>query len=112
MQAGRANPTGKRLTWTVASYQGRLYADLGWQGVILGSILLGLSLGYIYRWARSRAGFVAVAVVGYAVYYAAFMIYDNLVSFTLIAAFDLALITVLTYYLRGEARQLAGTAVG
>jgi hypothetical protein len=90
------------LRWTVATYQGRLYGDLGWQGVLLGSLLLGLAFGALYRWARSKTGFLPVAMVGYLAYYAAFMVYDNLLSFTFIAVFDLAVILVLERYVRAE----------
>jgi hypothetical protein len=93
---------GPGLSWTVASYQGRLWADLGWAGVMLGSVLLGLGFGRLYRWARARRGFLAVAIVGYVTYYSVYMVYDNLLSFTLIAAFDLGVLFVLERYARGE----------
>jgi hypothetical protein len=85
---------GAQLSWTVATYQGRLLGDLGWQGVVLGSLLLGLVFGALQRWARVRMGFLAVAVTAYVAYYAAFMLYDNLLSFTVIAVYDLAVIAV------------------
>lgn len=95
------------LTWTVASYQGRLYGDLGPAGVILGSILLGLGFGRLYRFGRRREGFLALAVVAYGAYYAAFMVYDNLLSFTIIAAFDMAVIFLADQYLRDEGLRAA-----
>jgi oligosaccharide repeat unit polymerase len=102
------------LSWSVATYQGRLYGDAGWPGVVLASLLLGLAFGALYRWGRSRNGFVPVALVGYLAYYAAFMAYDNLLSFTLIAGFDLGVIALLDLCARGQIdeplRSLAGLA--
>lgn len=97
------------IRWAVASYQGRLFADDGWPGVILGSVLLGLGFGWLYRWARARTGFVAVAVIGYLAYYAAYMVYDNLLSFTLIAVFDLVAIALVVGYVRGDTRALVAS---
>ena len=96
-----STPGKERLTWTVAGYQGRLLADLGWRGVLLGSILLGLAFGSLYRWARARSGLLALAVIAYVTYYSAFMVYDNQLSFSLIAAFDLAVIALINAYVRG-----------
>lgn len=86
--------TGQRgqITWSVASYQGRLVADLGWRGVLLGSVLLGLAFGAVHRWARTRTGLLPVAAIAFVAYYAAFMVYDNQLSFTLIGFYDLAVI--------------------
>jgi hypothetical protein len=80
--------------WTVATYQGRAYADLGAGGVISMSILIGLMFGSAYRFARGRSGLFALAVIGYVAYYSAFMLYDNLLSFTLIGIYDLAVVFV------------------
>ena len=91
-----------QLSWTVASYQGRLLADLGWQGVVLGSLLLGLAFGSLHRWARRRSGFLPVAVIAYVAYYSAFMVYDNLLSFTVIGVYDLAVIMLLSAYCTGQ----------
>lgn len=88
------------LYWTVASYQGRALADLGPLGVIMVSLLLGLAFGRLYRWARLRNGFLAVAMLGYVAYYSAFMVYDNLLSFTIIPVFDLFVILVLAWLVR------------
>jgi oligosaccharide repeat unit polymerase len=93
---------GGGLAWNVATYQGRMWADLGWTGVILGSLLLGLGFGRLYRWGRSHEGLLAVAVVAYVAYYSGFMIYDNLLSFTLIGVYDLAAILVVERYARGD----------
>jgi hypothetical protein len=109
-----------RITWTVSSYQGRLLADLGWRGVMLGSMLLGLGLGSLYRWARGKAGFLPLALIAYVVYYCAYMVYDNPLSFSLIAVYDLGIIALMGAYslgwtdelvagLRRFARRLAGT---
>jgi hypothetical protein len=92
----------EQLSWAVASYQGRLLADLGWQGVLLGSALLGLAFGALHRWSRARTGFLPLAVIAYVAYYSAFMVYDNLLSFTVIAVFDLAVIAVLAATARGS----------
>jgi hypothetical protein len=100
MQNRAGNPAEGGLNWTVATYQGRAYADLGAPGVILLSLLLGLAFGRLYRWARSRDGFLSVAIVGYVAYYSALMLYDNLLSFTIIAVFDLFAIMVLERYVR------------
>lgn len=94
--------TGEQLTWTVATYQGPLIADLGWQGVVLGSLLLGLAFGSLQRWARRRTGFLAVAVIAYVAYYSAYMLYDNLLSFTVIAVYDLAVIAVVGAAVTGQ----------
>jgi hypothetical protein len=96
--------TGRKeqLSWAVATYQGRLLADLGWQGVALGSILLGLAFGSLHRWARNRAGLMPIAAIGYVAYYSAYMAYDNLASFTLISVFDLAVIAGLGVYCTGK----------
>ena len=81
--------------WTVATYQGRAILDFGALGVVVISLLLGLSLGGAYRWARGRAGFFPLAVVAYVAYYAAFMLYDNLASVAVMsAAYDLLAIAV------------------
>ena len=93
---------GPPLQWTVATYQGRLYGDAGAAAVILGSLLLGLAFGSLYRWARSRHGLLSLGVIAYVAYYSAYMLYDNLLSFTVIAAYDLALIAAVEVYTRGE----------
>jgi hypothetical protein len=90
-----------QLSWTVAGYQGRLLADLGWQGVMLGSILLGLAFGSLHRWARGRAGFLPVGVIAYTAYYSAFMVYDNSLSFSLIAIYELGVIALVSAYCLG-----------
>jgi hypothetical protein len=92
---------GSGLTWTVSSYQGRLLGDLGWRGVLLGSLLLGLGFGALYRWARGRTGFLPVAVIGYFAYYAAYMVYDNHLSFSLIVVYDLGVISLASAYAFG-----------
>jgi hypothetical protein len=89
----RGNQPGQ-ITWSVASYQGRLLADLGWRGVLLGSALLGLAFGALYRWARERTGLLAVALIGYCAYYSALMVYDNQLSFSVIAVYDLAVVAL------------------
>jgi hypothetical protein len=89
---------GAGLSWTVGSYQGRLIADLGWEGVLFGSILLGFAMGGLYRWARGRAGFLPVAVIAYLAYYSAFMVYDNPLSFSVIAVYDLAVMSLASAY--------------
>jgi hypothetical protein len=100
------------LTWTVATYQGRAYADLGPLGVVLVSLLLGLGFGRLYRWARRRDGLLSLAIVAYVAYYSAYMVYDSLLSFTVIAVFDLAVILVLEQYLRdAELRAALGRLV-
>jgi len=87
-----ASGTVAGISWTVAGYQGRLLADLGWIGVMLGSALLGFLFGALYRWARGRARLATAALVGFLTYYAAYMVYDNQLSFSLIAIYDVAAI--------------------
>ena len=94
--------TQRRLSWSVASYQGRLSADVGWRGVMLGSILLGLAFGAVYRWSRGRRGLVPVALIAYVAYYSAFLIYDNHLSFSIIAFYDLAVVAGVDAYVRGR----------
>jgi hypothetical protein len=91
----------EQVVWSVAGYQGRLLADLGWQGVMLGSLLLGLGFGYLHRWARTAGGLVPAAVIAGAAYYSAYMIYDNHLSFTLIAIFDVAMLTLISAFCTG-----------
>ena len=91
-----------QITWSVASYQGRLLADLGWRGVMLGSALLGLLFGSLHRWARARRGLLPVAVVAFAAYYSAYMLYDNQLSFSLIAGFDLAVLALVGAFASGR----------
>ena len=79
-------------TWTVGTYQGRAYADLGLAGVLGSSLLLGILLGVVYRYARERPSLVACVAAAYAAYYAAFMVYDNLLAFTLVAVYDIAVL--------------------
>ena len=86
--------------WTVATYQGRAYGDAGPVGVIGVSVLLGLLFGGLYRWARGRAGLLAPVLIGYGAYYTAYMAYDNLLSFTLIAFYDIAVIAGVERYVR------------
>jgi oligosaccharide repeat unit polymerase len=94
------------ITWTVGTYQGRLLGDLGWRGVMLGSILLGLMLGSLYRWARGKAGFLPVALISYVAYYSGFMVYDNQLSFSLIAVYDLGIIALMGAYSLGWTDEL------
>jgi hypothetical protein len=82
------------ITWSVPGYQGRLIVDLGWRGVLLGSALLGLAFGSLHRWARVRTGLLPVAVIAFTAYHSAFLVYDTLLSFSLIAAYDLAVIAL------------------
>lgn len=89
------------LTWSVGSYQGRLIADLGWRGVLLGSLLIGLAAGALYRWARGRAGFLPVALIAYVAYDSAFMVYDNALSFSLISIYDLFVVALMSAYCLG-----------
>jgi len=91
-----------RVTWTVSGYQGRLLSDLGWPGVMLGSMLLGLLFGGLYRWARGKAGLLPVALVAYLGYYAAYMVYDNQLSFSVIAIYDLSVIALISTYCLGR----------
>jgi hypothetical protein len=99
-----------RLLWTVSSYQGRLLADAGSRAVLLGSILLGLAFGSLYRWARTRSGLLPLAVIAFLTYYSAFMLYDNQLSFTLIAFFDLAVIGLVSAYCTGRTDAAIGLA--
>ena len=78
--------------WTVSSYQGRAFGDYGTSGVVVASLLMGLIFGSAYRFARRRGGLLAVVLIGYVAYYTAYLIYDNLLSFTLIAFYDLAVV--------------------
>jgi hypothetical protein len=87
-----ATPPTPGLLWTVGSYQARLYADLGWAGVLLGSLLLGLAFGALYRWARGRSGLLPATLIAYLAYYSAYMVYDNQLSFSLVAFYDLAVV--------------------
>jgi hypothetical protein len=91
------------LTWSVGSYQGRLIADLGWRGVLLGSLLIGLLAGALFRWARGRAGFLPVILLAYLAYYSAFMVYDNALSFSLISIYDLFVVALMSAYCLGWA---------
>ena len=95
--------------WTVATYQGRAILDFGVPGVAVVSLLLGLLLGGAYRWARGRTGFFPLAVIGYAAYYAAFSVYDNLASVAVMSAgYDLLAIAVVDRVVRrGGARSAA-----
>jgi oligosaccharide repeat unit polymerase len=86
--------------WTVATYQGRAYADFGAAGVLLTSALLGLLLGSLYRLCRGGTRFLALAATAYAAYYSGFMVYDNLLSFTPIAVYDLAVISAVESWAR------------
>jgi oligosaccharide repeat unit polymerase len=95
------NTLGAGVTWTVSTYQGRLLADLGWIGVLLGSALLGLLFGSLYRWARGKAGFLPIAAVGYLAYFSAYSVYDNNLSFSLIAIYDLTVIALMGAYCMG-----------
>ena len=97
-----------QITWSVANYQGRLLKDAGWSAVLLGSLLLGIAAGSLYRWARARAGPVAVAVVAYTAYYCAFMAYDNPLSFSLIGIFDVAVIAAVALLVRRRSVRAAG----
>jgi hypothetical protein len=89
--------------WTVATYQGRAYADFGEPGVIAASLLLGLMFGSAYRLGRSRSGLFGVILIGYVAYYAAYLTYDNLLSFTLIGFYDLAVVFAADRLAGGEA---------
>ena len=103
-EVGDLMRTGERgqITWTVASYQGRLLKDAGWSAVLLGSLLLGIAAGSLHRWARGRAGLVAVAVLAYVSYYCAFLAYDNPVSFSLIGFFDVAVLAAVALVARAR----------
>jgi hypothetical protein len=91
-----------QLSWTVATYQGRLLADFGWRGVMLGSALLGLLFGSLYRWARGKGGLLPVGVIAYVTYYSAYMVYDNQLSFTLIAGYELGVVALVSAYAFGR----------
>ena len=104
-------PEGQaQVAWTVGSYQGRLLADLGWVGVLLGSALLGLAAGAAYRWARGLTGLAAVAIVCYLAYFSAYLIYDNHLSFSLIWFFDIAVLATIGAWCTGRADRWAGRA--
>ena len=96
MDAGSARQldTGARV------WAGRASGD--WIRYVPHIQLLGLGFGRLYRWARRKAGLLAVALVAYVAYYSIFMVYDNLLSFSLIVVYDLALILVLERYARGD----------
>ncbi|HEX8646000.1 MAG TPA: hypothetical protein VF715_03805 [Thermoleophilaceae bacterium] len=96
------SPEAPGLGWTVAGYEGRLLADAGPAGVVLGSLLLGLGFGALYRWARGRPGVLPVVLVAYLAYYSAFMVYDNYLSFTVIGVFDLAVVAAIGALARRE----------
>lgn len=99
-----ANPLATRGAsfWTVASYQGRAFADYGETGVIGVSVLLGLLFGGAYRFARGRTGIFAVVLIGYVAFYCAYLIYDNLLSFSLIGLYDLAVVLAAERLASGE----------
>ena len=78
--------------WTVATYQSRAYGDFGAGGVLGASLLLGLLFGGAYRAGRAASGLWGAAIIGYVAYYTAFAAYDNLLSFTLIGVYDLAVL--------------------
>jgi len=88
--------------WTVATYQGRAFADWGVTGVLSVSVILGLLFGSLYRVARRTSRLVALAVIGYVAYYTAYMIYDNLLSFSLIAVYDLAVLVAVDWLASGR----------
>jgi oligosaccharide repeat unit polymerase len=88
--------------WTVSSYQGRAFGDFGETGVIAVSLLLGLLFGGAYRFARQRSGIFALVLISYVAYYTAFLIYDNLLSFTLIGFYDLAVVFAVERFASGE----------
>ena len=91
----------KAPNWTVASYQGRIIADFGATAVLPFSILLGLLLGAGYRACRGRRGLLALAAVGIIAYYAAFMTYDNLLSFSLGVFYDLVVVACVAAFAGG-----------
>jgi hypothetical protein len=93
--------TRDQLTWTVAGYEGKLIADLGWLGVVFGSVLIGLAFGSLHRWARGRSGFLPAAVVAYFAYYSAYMVYDNFLSFSVVCVYDLAVVALVGAYAMG-----------
>jgi oligosaccharide repeat unit polymerase len=80
------------IHWTVGSYQAQAFADGGTLGVLLISLLLGLGLGCAYRSVRDRSGLFAIATTAYIAYVAAFMVYSNLLSFSLNPFYELAVI--------------------
>jgi hypothetical protein len=57
-------------------------------------LLLGLMFGGAYRFAIGRSGLFALALIGYIAHYTAYLTYDNLLSFTLIAFYDLVVVYV------------------
>ena len=66
------------------------------------SVILGLLFGSLYRVARRTSRLVALAVIGYLAYYTAYMIYDNLLSFSLIAVYDLAVLVAVDWLASGR----------
>lgn len=63
--------------WFVATYQARAYLDFGLPGVLIWSLVVGALLGLAYRLARGGRSLFAVAVVGYAAYFAAVSTYES-----------------------------------
>ena len=61
---------------------------------------------------RAALAILAVALVAYLAYYSAFMVYDNLLSFSLIAVYDLAAIFVVERYAGGQDLVALPTARG
>jgi hypothetical protein len=90
--------------WAVATYQGRAFADVGPGGVFSVSVLLGLLFGGVYRLARRGFGLFSLAAVGLVAYYSACMTYDNLLSFTLISVYDLAILFAVNRFAQGRWR--------
>lgn len=100
------------LYWTVATYQGRTLSDFGSTAIFPFSILLGLAFGLAYRACRAGRGFLPLAGVAVLAYYSAFMTYDNLLSFSVIAVYDLTVVAALELICRAPQRATRETASG
>jgi hypothetical protein len=77
---------------------------MGPGGVLAVSVLMGLLFGGLYRYARTVSGLFGAAVLGYVVYYTVYMTYDNMLSFSVIAVYELAVVFAVARFSQVRAR--------
>jgi oligosaccharide repeat unit polymerase len=92
--------------FNVATFVGGFYADGRLLGAFVGSILLGLAFGFMWRIFASKNSLAYAVLSAYVVYLTAFLLYEDLLGFyTLSVVWDMLVLGyVLSWSTRGARR--------
>jgi oligosaccharide repeat unit polymerase len=91
--------------FNVSTYEGPLYADAGWLGVVIGSFLMGIGLGFAERWLLARRTAPRAGVRAFLAYTVAFLLYANLFTLYLSPLYDMLVFGIVLNYAHKPGRR-------